>query len=185
MSDLMAFVQTAFESPLNSIITIILFIAAIRGIYEMIKWVKGELNTWYQNKHTAEEKDQTLEERIDKLEEDNNRQFEKLESIDATLQNVTATLEVISNETAKRLDDLQESTKKHFEEIDKNSKRRSVIANRSTLYQLHREFMKKESITLAERQMFDAVSAEYLACGGNSVFKNKIIPEVEALPIKD
>lgn len=163
MGDLIKFVQSAFQSPVESFVTILLFIAAIKGFYEIVRWIKKELNNWYNNKLNEDDKADKVEKRLDKLEKENSRQFEKLDSIDATLQNITATLELMSEE----------------------NRRNTVATCRSALWRLYIDFENKEYISSAEYETFMDLADRYLKNDGNSVFKDKIIPYVKNLPIKD
>lgn len=163
MSDLISFVQSAFQSPVNSIITILLFIAAIRGTYEIVKWAKGELNNWYNNKQQEEDEIDEIENRLSILENENKRQFEKLDSIDGTLVQITATLDKMAEENRANM----------------------VATCRSALWRLYIDFENRDSITSAEYETFMDLADRYLKNNGNSVFKDKIIPYVKTLSIKD
>lgn len=163
MSDLIKFIQSAFESPVNAVMIILLFIAAIRGLYEIVKWFKNELNNWYNNRQKEEDRVEQVEQRLDTLEQENQRQFEKLDSIDATLQNITATLEMMAEQ----------------------ERANTVAICRSTLWRLYLEFEDRETITSAEYETFMDLADRYLKNNGNSVFKDKIIPYVKNIPVKD
>ena len=163
MSDLLSLVKAVGESPLVSIVAIILFIAAIKGLYEFIKWIKTELNKWYQTKHDEEEKDETIIERLDKLEAENIEQTEKCASITTALDN-------INNQIASIREDYNKVT---------------VALTRASLHNLCYSLKDSDHITEAEYETFVDLRDVYLGCGGNAVFKNKIIPYVESLPIKD
>lgn len=163
MSDLISFVQSVFQSPINSIITILLFIAAIRGTYEIVKWAKGELNNWYNNKQQEEDEIDEIENRLSILENENKRQFEKLDSIDGTLVQITATLDKMAEENRANM----------------------VATCRSALWRLYIDFENRDSITSAEYETFMDLADRYLKNNGNSVFKDKIIPYVKTLSIKD
>lgn len=147
----------------NLLIFIILLAVGTKFIIDLVDYFKNKLEKWRKDRNGEEDTIDTLEDKIKKLEQSDTQQMEKLNDIDARIQNMASSLELMA-------------------ERNKNS---IVSTARSSLYRLHKDFMTQGCITLAEREMFDAISEVYLQNGGNSIFKNKIIPEVEALPIKN
>lgn len=147
----------------NLMIFIILLAVGTKFIIDLIDYFKNKLEKWRKDKNGEEDTIDTLEDKIKKLEQSDGRQMEKLNDIDARIQNIASSLELMAE----------------------NNRNNIVTTARSNLYRLHKEFTVQGYVTLAEREMFDSVSSIYLNNGGNSIFKNKIIPEVEALPIKN
>jgi len=150
-------------SPISVIQIISSVIILIVGAGIGIKKAYGVLETWRQKKNGYERKNQTVEERLTKLEDENAQEQEKLDKIDATLQEILANLELITEENRKD----------------------TIITNRSLIYRLHAEFVEKGYLTFAESEMFEEISQRYLDAGGNSLFKSHIIPAVQALPVHD
>ena len=163
MKDLMDFLEAAFESPMNTLITIILFILAVKGIYESVRWIKTELNAWYKKRNSEEELGNQMSERLDALEQETKNQSDKLESIDATLQNISASIEMMAE----------------------NSRNNTVAVCRSSLWNWYENVKNRESINSAEYETIMDLSKVYLDNNGNSVFKNKIIPYLQNVPVKD
>lgn len=157
------FLEYITDSPIKAIVIIVLFALAIKGFYEFIAWIKKELDKWYETRNTKEKSDSDIEQRIADLEESDKQQLDRLNSIDATLQNISACLETLSEEERKNI----------------------VSTSRSALWRWYLEFQDKEYLTSAEYEMFMSLSERYLNNGGNSVFRTKIIPEIEAKPIKN
>jgi DNA repair exonuclease SbcCD ATPase subunit len=143
-------------------------------ISTFLKKVYSDLETWRTKKNSIEDEKEGVEKRIAALEANDKSFDDKLDTIAAGVQQVAAGLETFSESVNKRLDS-----------INNEMHERAIIQNRSHLYRLHKQFMDQGEVTLAEREMFDLVSRDYLECGGNSIFKSKIIPEVESLPIRD
>lgn len=156
------------------IMIIILTILGLKGVLTFGKEIKDNWEGWYQKKRKEEKKDESLEQRVNKLEENDKEQLERLDTISAGVQQIAASVDLLS-----------ENTKQQLKEIKENSDRRTIITTRSQLYRLHNEFMKKDSITMAESELFNEIADEYLACGGNSSFKDQIIPEVRSMKIRD
>lgn len=161
-----------------SLIEIIGLIVAITVVISIIsqffKKVYGDLEEWRKRKNHVEDEKEEIEKRVAKLEESDKHFEDALDTISAGVQQIASTVDMLSTDLNKKLDHIEEE-----------GNRRAVISNRSLLYNLHKSFMEKGELTLAEREMVDAIASSYIEAGGNSIFKSKIIPELEALPIKD
>lgn len=163
MKDLLEFLRVAFESPVNTLFTIFLFIAAIKGTYEIVKWTKGELNAWYQNKKKADQKDESIEQRVARLEEENAKQFEEYAHINALMQSMNASLELMAQE----------------------EKANTVALCRSQLWTMYRKLKDKTTLSTEEYETFTDLADRYLKNGGNSVFRDKIIPHIKSIAVED
>lgn len=163
MNDILEFCKIAFDSPLETLLIIFLFIAAIRGLYEGVKWIKGELNRWYQTRHTEEEQDENLRDRIGLLEEDNQRQIQTLKDINTTLDFIMDTLR----------------------KMTEDEKANTVALCRTQIWILYKKLKDQDTLTSAEYETFMDLADRYLKNGGNSVFKDKIIPYLKNIPVKD
>jgi len=150
-------------SPTQFVAVIVFLILGLKGASDVIKGIKSNLDNWYSKKRGIEKKDETLEQRVGKLEESDKIQLEKLDQIGAGVQQLAAQLEIMAEDQRKT----------------------TVSTARSTLYRLHHDFINKGYLTLAEREMFDDCASVYVSHGGNSVFKTHIIPEIESLPIRE
>lgn len=163
MKDVLDFLQVAFESPVSTLFTIFLFIAAIKGLYEGVKWIKGELNNWYQVRYKTEVKDENTEQRLDHLEKENQLQFEKLSSLEDGMFTLTDTLD----------------------KMRENIRIQTVVSLRAEILRTWHEVMGQGYITQAQYEVFEGLKDVYLSNDGNGLFKNKIIPEVEKLEVKE
>lgn len=163
MGELLDLINAVEESPFVAIVSIILFVAAVKGLYEFVKWVKGELNKWYQTKYDAQEKDETIKDRLDKLEAENAEQTTECANIVAALSDINQQIADVRND---------------YKQV-------TVALTRVSLHNLWHNLADRDSITEAEYETFTDLRDVYLASGGNAVFKNKIIPYIESLPVKD
>ena len=161
-------------SPLEAIGLIVAVVIIISIVWNFSKKVYSELETWRTKKNSIEDEKEGVEKRIAALEANDKRFDDKLDTIAAGVQEVAAGLETFSESVNKRLDDMAEETRE-----------RSVANARATLYSLAKELEGRDHISKAEYETFSELSQIYIRNGGNSVFKNKIIPFVESLPIKD
>ena len=158
-----SFLEYITDSPIKAIVVIVLFALAVKGFYEFIAWVKKELNKWYDAKNTQEKVDTKIEDRISHLERENGLQFDKLSSMEDSIIIITDKLDTLS----------------------KDIKANNVSQARASLYRLYRDFENRDSITMSEYETYRNLADLYLTQGGNSTFKNKIIPFMESLPVKD
>lgn len=163
MDEIITFVESAFESPVSAIVGILLFIAAIRGLYEFVSWIKKELNKWYEGKNEEENAEKKLEERVTNIEKDNSLQFEKLSSLEDAVISVNDKLD-------NMYDSMKEST---------------ICTFRAEMLRLWHECSAQGNATQAQMDTFERMAELYLAQGGNGLFRNKIIPEFRAFEIKD
>lgn len=154
------------------LLTAIIIVSSI--VIAFLKKCYETLEKWRKHKNGIEDEKEDIEKRIEALEANDDKIEDSLAIISAGVEQIAATVDVLSTDLNAKLDTIK----------DENDKR-SIVSNRTVLYRLHKQFTQQGEITLAEREMFDAVSGQYLALGGNAIFKSKIIPEVEALPIKD
>lgn len=165
------FIAICEQFTFTQFLTFIVFLTlGLKGLSEIYKGIKSNLEGWYQKKRGIEKKDETLEQRVAKLEESDEVQIDRLNTISSEVKQIVDSLANIQNK---------------LNELDDNNKRRSVILSKSQLYRLHSEFMKRGYITMAEREMFDSLSDEYIACGGNSIYKDSVIPEVRSIEIRN
>ena len=157
------FLEYITDSPIQAIVVIVLFALAVKGLYEFIGWIKKELNKWYDTKNTKEKSDIDVVQRIEHLERENGLQFEKLSSMEDSIIIITDKLDTLSE----------------------NVKANNVSQARASLYRLYRDFENRESITMSEYETYRSLADLYISHGGNSTFRNKIIPFMESLPVKD
>ena len=153
---------------------IVLTILGVKGAADLLKNIKNDLESWYQKKRGIEKKEETLEDRVAKLEENDMGQIEKLSEIEESVQRLTGFLEETVKDRNARLD-----------EISENHKQAVVAQARASLYKIAKDLEGRDYITSAEYEIFHDLSVSYLSNGGNSIFKNKIIPRIESLPIRN
>lgn len=156
------------------IAVIVLTILGLKGAVELFKTIKKDLETWYQKKRGIEKKDETIEQRVQRLEENDEKQIKCLDEISDNIDKIIERIDQISSDARIKLD-----------KINEDYRNTTVAESRATLYQLAKELENREYISMAEYETFVDLSQIYLNNGGNSVFKNKIIPTIESLPIKD
>ena len=170
-----AFLDLCKEFSAATIVTVlILFILGLKGAADLLKTAKADLESWYQKKRGIEKKEETLEGRVSKLEENDQKQIKKLDQIEDSVQQLVVFLQGAIEDRNKRLDELTESHKQ------------AVVAQaRASLYKISKDLENCDYITTEQYEIFHDLATVYLSQGGNSIFKNKIIPTIEALPIRN
>lgn len=163
MKELLELIRSGFTTPINAIIIIVMFIAAIKGVYEFIKWIKAELNEWYTKKYTTDEKKENIEERIIQLEKNDEKQFKILDEFSKSLSTIDG-----------KLDDLTS-----------NQAQEAVALTRASLNNMYPILKEQGYLTKSQYETWSNLADIYLARGGNHVFAQKIIPEIEKLEVKD
>ena len=87
----------------------------------------------------------------------------------------------------KEIVEMQSSMKQLKEMMEihiEKDKARTVVSLRSTIWQMHRDFMKQGYVTKDGLEVFSDVCKLYQNDGGNGVVQQKIEPEVMELPVK-
>ena len=148
-----------FKSPLNITVSFFLALFVIKELFELWKWYKGRADEY----HKKESDKEDFKAKVEVLEEEFNKSMSAMADIKKTLLALH-----------DRLDKYEEGRKEDF-----------VVSSRATLYQLYDEMNDKDELSISEFETFNNLADRYLANGGNGVFKNKIIPEIQGKPIKD
>lgn len=97
-------------NPTTIFIIIILAILAIKEIWTLISWFVGKFRGWHNKESEKEDKEESTEDRIKRLENHDLKQYERLENMDKTLNQVTdvlANLQITVRDM--RIDDLRKT----------------------------------------------------------------------------
>lgn len=96
-------------------------------------------------------------------------------------------LETHDIEQTQKLNEMCDNIKDIKYEIIKSEKERkgdAVATYRSTLYQMHEDFMKKGYITESGLKTFVECGKRYELAGGDDIYHDKLYPEIMSLPVK-
>lgn len=125
------------------ILLFLIFVSAIFGIMDIVKKVKGALESYYQSRSSEENKDKTITDRLDKL--------EKSEEEDK------AQLKEISNSI--------EELRKLIMKVQENQDRSNVATARSAMYRLSSELINKKWMSQSEYDtLYDLADVYKLSC---------------------
>jgi len=162
--------EKLISQPATIALAFIVIIYAIKEGYELFKWWKGRADDYHGSR---------------KAEEDFPRQVCE---IACTSQEHTETLKKIGDALDginERLDKSEEDRRKDLELANEERKKDTIANSRAWLYNLYEQLKDKPNITVNEYETFNDLAERYLAAGGNSVFKDKIIPEIRKKPIDE
>lgn len=155
----MSEIMKLLENPTSTVTTILFVLVAVKFTIDLINWYKTKFRERHQDIN-AEEK---FHDEVTHIACVSQEHTEALVKIGEALEGIN-----------RRLDDAEEQ------------RRQNMIANgRATLFNLYNEFKGKPELSLSEYETFNEVAAQYLEAGGNSIFRDKIIPEILRKPIKD
>ena len=155
----MGIIERVLENPAPTILYLFIAIYAIKELYELFKWYKGRADDY----HGSRKADEDFHQQVCDIACTSKEHTETLDKIGKALEGIN-----------DRLDKA---------EVERKA---DTIANsRATLLNLYEVLKGKDTLTVSEYETFNSVSERYLAAGGNSVFRDKIIPEIQKKPIDD
>ena len=163
--------QIAELGGLPAITFLILFFFAIREGYNLVIWGKGLFDDYHKKQDDKENRIQTLHE----LEEC----FGQFKDLD---KKVTKLEQAIGEHSKiwEGIEQLQSGLKR----VKDNQDAYTLAFCRSILYDLHKQGVAQGYTDQAAFETFEALKDLYIERGGNSVFKQRLIGEYEALPIR-
>ena len=147
----------------TAIIIIILSCIAAKETVEFISWVKERLHAWKDKENSKEDKEETVDDRLTRLETHDSWQYEKIKDM------------------AESIEDIKELLVQNQEKQDEAT----VAMCRALLKNIADEALAKGCLTTIEFETFSSLSDVYIFRKGNHAMKDRIIPEVLKLPIKD
>lgn len=158
-----AVIELIEKYGVTAIVIIILGCVAAKETVEFISWVKGKLHAWKDKENDKEDKEESVDDRLTRLESHDSWQYEKI------------------NEMAESMEDIKELLMQNQEKQDEAT----VAMCRALLKNIADEALEKQYLTTVEFETFSALADVYIFRKGNHYMKDKIIPEVLKLPIKD
>lgn len=165
---------------------IVLLCFAIRETYNFIVWINGLFNDYHKLQDHKEDQEATikkLEKKMDMSDEEMKRRFEQLDDIDKKVCDLEQTMSKHGRSLDKLWDGI-ESLQESIEAAKVCRNSYTLASSRSILYDLYKQGITQGYTDQAAYETFESLKDIYLELGGNSVFKNKLIGEYEALPIR-
>jgi len=153
----MSNIKDMLANPVAILLGFFIVLLVIKELYEIVKWWKDRADGYHNIKNAKEDFRQQVCE------------------IACTSEKHTETLIKIS----ESLDGINE----RLDKAEQHRKKDTIASGRATLYHLYEKLRDKDTISLSEYETFDDVANRYLGAGGNSVFRDKIIPEIRNKPV--
>ncbi len=155
----MGYFEKFLENPVSVILAVVLAVYVIKEGYELFKWWKNRADDYHGSR---------------KADEDFHKQ----------VCEIACTSEEHSK-ALKKIGDALEGINERLDRAEQERKEDTIANSRATLLHLYDNLKSKDSLTVSEYETFNSVSERYLAAGGNSVFRDKIIPEIRGKQIDD
>lgn len=174
-------VQQIFNSPTNSILLLIAVLVGFRYLYDLYKWYKDR----FKEKHEDINHNEEFHQEVSNIACVSREHTETLKKINQTLDCI---MQRITELEHHHDDDMnKEINTRHQEMKDAERERKlDIVASAKVwLFRLYEELKDKPTLTMVEYETFDGLAQRYLAAGGNSIFQNKIIPEIRQKPIDE
>lgn len=162
MGNLISMIMAADSPVLVVILSIALVYLLVKAVYDAGKWIIDRLNGYHQIKNDAEDKEQTVDSRITKLESHDKYQFNKLNEV--------------CDEVKKLINMVQQ--------VQDTQARAIVDTYRGTIFRIYHDVTRQGYINQTELDRFISLVEQYKKAGGNGIVDEKVYPEVMKLPIK-
>ena len=157
------FINLVADQPVAVVLGLWILLKAAKELLEYFDWWQGRAKSHFEKTKAKEEEKAKIEQQVCDIACTSEKHTETLAQIGNALDGIN-----------KRLDKAEEERKQD-----------TVANSRATLLSLYDKLKDKETLTVSEYDAFAAVADRYLAAGGNKTFKNKIIPEIQNIPIED
>ena len=147
------------------ILLVLVFVSVefiISKIKKIVDWSKAKKKEYHETESEKEEKEETIDDRITRLESNDQMQNQKIEEI----QNTLTVNGGVLVEIKKSQDAVTMATCKH------------------TLVNLHEEYMKQGYVTQDQLDTFLGIGDVYESAGGNGTYHLKLKPDILNLPLK-
>lgn len=166
----MNYITEILNNPIGIAATLVTVIFAAMEIQRIVLWIKGLLDGY----HREQSQDEDFHSKVDRIATVTSEHTEALNGITATLLKIN-----------DRLDLMDRTTNERFDSFEAERKADVQATSRASLYQLYNEFADYETLTPSQYETFHDLAERYVQSGGNSAFKNYIIPLIEGKPVSD
>lgn len=150
----MGYIEQILSNPIGVIMTVLVVILALMELEKILKWIKGKFEGYHKIKTT----DEDFHKKVDNLAVAHQENVKLLQKIDESVDKIN----------------------ERFNAVEKERKLDTQATLRATLYHLYEDLKDEETLTPTQYEVFHDAAQRYINAGGNSVFKNKIIPFMES-----
>ena len=157
MGNIIELIAAADSPVLIVVLSFILVYLFVKGIYQSFKWVVHRLNGYHQLKSEEE----TIEERISKLEKHDKGQYQKLTELGDEMKKIIAMIQKVQDTQARTI----------------------VDTYRNSIFAIYHECIEKGNIKQTQLDRFLDLVKRYKEAGGDGIVDQKIYPQILDLPI--
>ena len=157
MSDIIKLFEN--YSPGTITIIFLLFLSATFGVAEIVKKIRGNLDNYYENRSSKDNKDKTINERLEKLEDNEEDDRKALKEISTSISEL----------------------RKIIEAVQDNQNRSNIATCRSAMYRLSSELIKKQWMTQSESDTLNDLLDVYMRSGAE--VKPSVVARAQLLPV--
>lgn len=151
-------VEQILNAPTQTLLTVLVILVAGKYLYELWRFYHDR----FKDSHEHLVQDEKFHEQVARIEyvsEAHSRSVEK----------ITESIEKVNNRLGN---------------LEKQRTRDAIAYGRALMLQLYYGLKDREQITVSEFEAFSEIADMYLEAGGNSVFKDKIIPKIMNKQVK-
>lgn len=157
MGSIISLLMTADSPVLVVILAIVLVYLFVKAIYEAGKWILDRLNGY----HKIKNEEETIEERIARLEKHDKGQYTKLNELGEEIKKIIKMVQEVQDTQAKTI----------------------IDTYKDTIFAIYHDSVTKGSIRKTELDRFLDIVKRYQDAGGDGIVDEKIYPEILELPI--
>lgn len=157
MGNLISQIMIADSPVMILILSITLVYLFVKAVYESGKWILDRLNGY----HKIRNEEETIEERIARLEKHDRGQYAKLNEVSEEIKTIIGMVQKVQDTQARTI----------------------IDTYKDTIFGIYHESIEKGNIRQTELDRFLDLVKRYKAAGGDGIVDEKIYPEILELPI--
>lgn len=157
MGNIISLIMAADSPVLVVILAIVLVYLFVKAVYDAGKWILDRLNGY----HKIKNEEETIEERIARLEKHDKGQYTKLNELGEEIKKIIIMVQEVQDTQAKTI----------------------IDTYKDTIFAIYHDSIAKGSIRKTELDRFLDIVKRYKEAGGDGIVDEKIYPEILELPI--
>ena len=157
MGSIISLIMSTDSPVLIVILAIVLVYLFVKAVYDAGKWILDRLNGY----HKLRNEEETIEERIARLEKHDKGQYTKLNELGEELKKIINMVQKVQDTQAKAI----------------------IDTHRDAIFTIYHDSIAQGSIRKTELDRFLDIVKRYKEAGGDGIVDEKIYPEILELPI--
>lgn len=174
-------IQEILNNPVQIMLTILVVLVAVKYLSELIRWYKDR----FKEKHEDINHDEKFHQEVSNIACVSREHTETLKKINQTLDCIMQRIAELEHHHDDDMNKEIDTRHQEMKDAERERKLDIVASAKVWLFRLYEELKDKPTLTMVEYETFDGLAQRYLSAGGNSIFQNKIIPEIRQKPIDE